>query len=76
MAKTDTYERKILRSFASGKLKSVATKSELEKLKTAAKATAIKERGVTAGAELAKLKPKERGIADAVAWARRLPKKK
>jgi len=46
MSKIDAYERKILESFEKGKLRSVATKSELEKLKAAARATAIKDRRV------------------------------
>ena len=32
MPRTDTYERQILKAFENGKLKSVATKSELEKI--------------------------------------------
>lgn len=46
MAKLDTYEREVLEAYEKGKLKSVATKSELEKLKAAARATAIKDRRV------------------------------
>lgn len=46
MAKTDAYETEILKSFEEGKLKSVATKAELERLKAAARATAIKDRRV------------------------------
>ena len=46
MAKLDTYEREVLDAYEKGKLKSVATKSELEKLKAAARATAIKDRRV------------------------------
>ena len=46
MSKIDAYERKILEFFEKGKLKSVATKSEIEKLKAAARATAIKDRRV------------------------------
>ena len=40
------YERKVLDAYEKGKLKSIATKSELEKLKAAARATAIKDRRV------------------------------
>lgn len=46
MSKLDAYEQEILRSFENGKLKSVATKGELEKFKAAARATAIKDRRV------------------------------
>lgn len=46
MPKVDAYEQEILKAFEHGKLKSVATKSELEKLKAAARATAIKDRRV------------------------------
>lgn len=44
--KTDTYEREILHAFERGRLRSVATKSELERIKAAARATAIKDRRV------------------------------
>ncbi len=46
MSKIDRNELEILRSFENGKLKSVATKAELAKLKAAARATAIKDRRV------------------------------
>jgi predicted DNA binding CopG/RHH family protein len=46
MTKIDREELEILRSFEKGKLKSVATKSELAKFKAAARATAIKDRRV------------------------------
>jgi len=46
MSKLDAYELKVLNAFEKGELKSVATKSELEKLKAAARATAIKDRRV------------------------------
>ena len=46
MSKIDAYEQEILKAFEGGKLKSVATRSELEKLKAAARATAIKDRRV------------------------------
>ena len=46
MTKVDAYEQEVLKAFESGKLKSVATKSELEKFKAAARATAIKDRRV------------------------------
>lgn len=46
MSKVDDYEQEILNAFERGKLKSIATKGELEKLKAAARATAIKDRRV------------------------------
>ena len=46
MSKLDAYELEVLKAFEKGKLKSVATKSKLEKLKAAARATAIKDRRV------------------------------
>jgi predicted DNA binding CopG/RHH family protein len=46
MMKLDAYERKVLDAYEKGKLRSVATKSELEKFKAAARATAIKDRRV------------------------------
>lgn len=46
MSKVDAYELEILNAFEKGKLKSVATKGELEKFKAAARATAIKDRRV------------------------------
>ena len=46
MARVDPYERQIAKAFDNGELKSVATKSELEKIKAAARATAIKDRRV------------------------------
>lgn len=46
MPKIDAYEQEVLGAFEKGKLKSVATKAELAKLKTAARATGIKDRRV------------------------------
>lgn len=46
MSKLDTYETEVLVAYEGGRLKSIATKSELEKLKSAARATAIKDRRV------------------------------
>lgn len=46
MPKTDHYETELLAAYDKGSLKSVATKSELAKLKAAARATAIKDRRV------------------------------
>jgi predicted DNA binding CopG/RHH family protein len=46
MRKTDPYETELLAAYDKGLLTSVATKSELSKLKAAARATAIKDRRV------------------------------
>jgi predicted DNA binding CopG/RHH family protein len=46
MSKVDAYEAGILKAFEAGKLKSVVTKAELERLKSAARATSIKDRRV------------------------------
>lgn len=46
MPMTDINEEEILNAFDKGRLKSVATKSELAKFKAAARATAIKDRRV------------------------------
>ena len=46
MPKLDAYEREVLEAYEKGKLKSIATKGELAKLKAAARATAIKDRRV------------------------------
>ena len=46
MPEIDKYESEILQAYDKGKLKSVATKSELAKFKAAARATAIKDRRV------------------------------
>jgi predicted DNA binding CopG/RHH family protein len=46
MPNIDEYEAKILHAYETGKLRSVATKSELAKYKAAARATAIKNRRV------------------------------
>jgi hypothetical protein len=43
MAKIDAYEQDILKAFEKGHLRSVATKGEVEKLKAAARATAVKD---------------------------------
>ncbi|MCL5059186.1 MAG: hypothetical protein M1449_00785 [Candidatus Thermoplasmatota archaeon] len=47
MPKIDGFELEILGTYEQGKLKSVATKAELAKLKAAARATAIKDRRVS-----------------------------
>jgi predicted DNA binding CopG/RHH family protein len=46
MPKIDAYEREILNAFEKDQLKSVATKAELAKFRSAARATAIKDRRV------------------------------
>lgn len=46
MPKIDDYEFEVLTAFEKGQLKSVATKAELAKFKSAARATAIKDRRV------------------------------
>ena len=71
MPKLEPSELKTLKSFESGKLKSVATKDELEKMKAAARLTADAAR-----ARLAKLGLNKQDIAAAVAWARRSRKTK
>jgi len=46
MPKLDDYEVEILEAYEKGELRSVATKSELERLKAAARATTIQDRRV------------------------------
>ena len=46
MSRIDAYESEILEAFEAGKLKSVASKAELERFKNAARATALKDRRV------------------------------
>jgi predicted DNA binding CopG/RHH family protein len=46
MRKIDPYERGVLNAFDRGELKSVATKAEVAKFKSAARATAIKDRRI------------------------------
>lgn len=46
MPKTDPYEYDILAAYESGELKSVASKNELERIRSAARATAIKDKRV------------------------------
>ena len=46
MSKLDPYEIEVLEAYESGKLKSTASKAELQKLRAAARATAIKDRRV------------------------------
>lgn len=42
----DSFEKEILKSFEKGEFASIATKTELEKFKMAARATAIKDKRV------------------------------
>ena len=46
MTKLDTYEAEVLAAYESGKLRPVATKAELARMRGAARATAIKNRRV------------------------------
>jgi len=46
MSKLDSYELGVLQAYESGKLKSTASKSELQKMRTTARATAVKDRRV------------------------------
>jgi predicted DNA binding CopG/RHH family protein len=46
MSQIDTYEQEVLDAFEAGQLDSMASKSELQKFKAAARATAIKDRRV------------------------------
>lgn len=46
MMQLDPFEVEVIDAFEAGKLKSVATKAELARLKAAARATAIKDRRV------------------------------
>lgn len=46
MPKRDPYELEVLEAYEKGKLKSLATKAELARMKAAARATAVKDRRV------------------------------
>lgn len=46
MSKLDPYEREILAAYESGKLKPIASKAELQRMRVAARATAIKDKRV------------------------------
>lgn len=46
MKRTDPFERELVEAYESGKLKSIATRSELDRLRAAARATATKDRRV------------------------------
>jgi hypothetical protein len=49
--KPDPYEAEIIAAYESGKIVPVASKAELQRLKAAARATAIKDRRVKEGTE-------------------------
>jgi predicted DNA binding CopG/RHH family protein len=46
MKKLDTYEADVLSAYETGKLKSVATKTELAKFRAVARSTAVKDKRV------------------------------
>ena len=46
MKKLDAYEKDILNAYEAGKLKSIASKSELARFKAAARSTAVKDKRV------------------------------
>jgi predicted DNA binding CopG/RHH family protein len=46
MSKLDPYEREVFRAYEAGKLEPAAGKAELQRLRAAARATAIKDRRV------------------------------
>ena len=46
MKKLDVYEQEVMQAYDAGKLKSVASKSELAKFKAAARSTAVKDKRV------------------------------
>lgn len=46
MPNVDAYEQELLAAYEKGSLKSVATKTELDKFRAAARATAVKDRRV------------------------------
>lgn len=46
MSKLDPYEQEVLEAYESGKLKSIASKAELARMRAAARATAIKDKRV------------------------------
>ncbi len=46
MSKLDPYELEVLEAYDSGKLKPVASKAELQRMRLAARATAIKDKRV------------------------------
>jgi len=46
MSKLDPYEREVLEAYESGRLKPIASKAELQRMRAAARATAIKDKRV------------------------------
>lgn len=46
MPELDSYEREVLAAYESGKLKPIASKAELQRMRAAARATAIKDKRV------------------------------
>jgi predicted DNA binding CopG/RHH family protein len=46
MSKLDPYELEVLEAYETGKLKSIASKAELHRMRSAARATAIKDKRV------------------------------
>ena len=46
MSKLDPYELEVLEAYESGKLKPIASKAELQRMRAAARATAIKDKRV------------------------------
>ena len=46
MSKLDPYELEVLEAYESGKLKSIASKAELQRMRAAARATSIKDKRV------------------------------
>ena len=46
MSKLDPYELEVLEAYESGKLKPIAGKAELQRMRTAARATSIKDKRV------------------------------
>ena len=46
MSKLDPYEHEVLEAYESGKLKSIASKAELQRMRAAARATGIKDKRV------------------------------
>jgi len=46
MSKLDPYELEVLEAYESGKLKSIVSKAELQRMRAAARATAIKDKRV------------------------------
>lgn len=69
MSKIDDYESEVLRAFEADELPSVATKSELERLRESARATALKDRRVNIRLSSADLSDvKERALQQGVPY--------